>query len=235
MKCALYVWLKQIYHYCLNKWVIRKYSKTNSIGRHVYISPGTMIGFGCKVGDRVRIGNEVVLANNVTIGSGLRLERITIWDSSVVEGRVVITGHGGGSVFIGHDAYIGPDTALDFSDRIIIGNYVHIAGLSTGLWTHSSVLMCLNNIPLSDMSEKHRPTAPIVIDDNVYIGGNCTIYPGVRIGHHSVVAPNSAVSKDVPPYSMVGGVPARFIKSTERLIEGSSGQTQQGQEGNSNE
>lgn len=73
--------------------------------------------------------------------------------------------------------------------------------------------MCLNNIPLSRMyDKKYRPTSPMKIEDNVYIGGNCTIYPGVTIHHHSVVAPNSAVTKDVASYTMVGGVPAKCIK-----------------------
>jgi acetyltransferase-like isoleucine patch superfamily enzyme len=51
-----------------------------------------------------------------------------------------------------------------------------------------------------------------VIEDNVYIGGNCTIYPGITIHHHSIVAPNSAVTKDVPSHSMLGGVPAKVVK-----------------------
>jgi len=101
---------------------------------------------------------------------------------------------------------------LDWSDNIIIGDFVHIAGPSTGLWTHTSAPMCLNSIPLEEKSKKYRPTAPIVIESNVYIGGNCTIYPGITIGHHSIVAPNSAITRDVLPYTMVGGVPAKIIK-----------------------
>ncbi len=187
------------------------------------------LGKHCIIGKGVSIGNRVKIGNNVS------LRKISIADDSIVESYVKCVGTEKGSISVGSNTYIGISNYLDTSADIRIGSFVQIAGPSTALWTHSGARMCLNNIPLSDMSEKHRPTAPIVIDDNVYIGGNCTIYPGVRIGHHSVVAPNSAVSKDVPPYSMVGGVPARFIKSTERLIEGSSGQTQQGQEGNSNE
>ena len=122
------------------------------------------------------------------------------------------------SISVGSNTYIGISNYLDTSADISIGSFVQIAGPSTALWTHSGAKMCLNGIPLSDTSVKNRPTAPIMIEDNVYIGGNCTIYPGVRIGHHSVVAPNSAVNKDVPPYSMVGGVPARFIKSTQDMI-----------------
>jgi acetyltransferase-like isoleucine patch superfamily enzyme len=77
---------------------------------------------------------------------------------------------------------------------------------------HTSAPMCLNGIPLENKSLKYRPTNPIIIESNVYIGGNCTIYPGIKISHHSIITPNSAVTKDVEPYTMVGGVPAKVIK-----------------------
>lgn len=54
---------------------------------------------------------------------------------------------------------------------------------------------------------------PIIIEDNVWIGANSIILPGVRIGYGSVIAAGSVVVKDVPPYSIAGGNPARVIKS----------------------
>lgn len=50
---------------------------------------------------------------------------------------------------------------------------------------------------------------PIVIGDDVWIGANCTVTDGVHIGRGAVVAANSAVTKDVPPFEIVGGVPAK--------------------------
>lgn len=141
------------------------------------------------------------------------LENLMVADNSFIEGYVICTGHGYGIIKIGRESYIGINDILDWSNNITIGDFVHIAGPSTGLWTHSSAKMCLNSIPLKEKSEQYRPTAPITIESNVYIGGNCTIYPGITIGHHSIIAPNSAVSKDVPPYTLVGGVPAKIIKS----------------------
>lgn len=52
----------------------------------------------------------------------------------------------------------------------------------------------------------------ITIEDNVWIGSNTFILPGVKIGRGSVVAANAVVTKDVPSYSVVGGVPAKVIK-----------------------
>ena len=54
--------------------------------------------------------------------------------------------------------------------------------------------------------------APIVIEDNVWLGANVVVMPGVTIGKHSVVAAGSVVTKDVPPDTVVGGVPAKIIK-----------------------
>lgn len=52
----------------------------------------------------------------------------------------------------------------------------------------------------------------ICIDDDVWIGANCTILDGVNIGQGAVIAAGATVNKDVEPYSVVGGVPARLIK-----------------------
>ncbi len=54
---------------------------------------------------------------------------------------------------------------------------------------------------------------PVVIEDDVWIGANVTIMPGVRVGTGSVLAAGSVVVHDVPPYSIVGGVPAKVLRS----------------------
>ena len=54
--------------------------------------------------------------------------------------------------------------------------------------------------------------APIVIEDDVWIGANCTITAGVTIRHGAIIAANSVVTRDVGPNEIVGGAPARFIK-----------------------
>ena len=151
---------------------------------------------------------------NVRIAENVRLSCIKVGENSEIDYGVICEGYGQGKITIGRESYVGIRNVLDWSDNITIGDYVHIAGPSTALWTHTSVKMCLEGIPLQGKSEtKFRPTAPIYISDNVFIGGNCTIYPGVTIGHHSIIAPNSAVTHDIPPFSLFGGVPAKHIKS----------------------
>lgn len=53
---------------------------------------------------------------------------------------------------------------------------------------------------------------PVFIGNDVWLGTRCIVMPGVTIGDHAVVAANSVVTKDVPPYAVVGGVPAKLIK-----------------------
>ena len=80
----------------------------------------------------------------------------------------------------------------------------------------------LRNPKLSGMSRnrKHLGIAkPVTIGNDVWIGGNVTILPGVKIGNNVVVAAGAVVTKDVPDNCVVGGVPARFIKEIENDVE----------------
>lgn len=166
----------------------------------------------CDVRDNAKVGPQVQLAGNNVIGSGAKLSNIKIGENTHIDYGVICTGYGNGKIIIGKECYIGINNILDWSDNITIGDFVQIAGPTTALWTHSGASMCLNGVKLKDKSKTVRPTIQIRIESNVYIGGNCTIYPGITIGHHSIVAPNSAVTRDVPPHTMVGGVPAKKIK-----------------------
>lgn len=101
--------------------------------------------------------------------------------------------------------------------RIGIGN-VLIGPLSIGndvMFAQNVVLSGLNhsfeNVNISP-SKQPVTKAPIVIEDEVWIGANATITAGVTIGKHSVVGSGSVVTKDVPPFSVAVGNPARVIK-----------------------
>lgn len=67
-----------------------------------------------------------------------------------------------------------------------------------------------SKIPIQDYPfKKHKD---IVIGNDVWIGYNATIMPGVNVGHGAIIGSNATVTKDVPPYSVVGGNPAEIIK-----------------------
>ncbi|MBD5286252.1 MAG: hypothetical protein HDS27_01760 [Bacteroides sp.] len=66
-----------------------------------------------------------------------------------------------------------------------------------------------------EMAPIQRPLeskGKVIIEDDVWIGDKASIMPGVRIGKGSIVAANSVVTRDVPPYCVVGGIPAKVIK-----------------------
>ena len=109
-------------------------------------------------------------------------------------------------VSIGDHSIIGYDAFLDGRYGIVIGKNVNIGG------------------EVAMFTAQHDPEtidfamvgAPIIIGDLVYIGTRATILPGVTIGEGAVIATGAVVVKDVPAYTMVGGVPAKYIKDRRR-------------------
>ena len=113
--------------------------------------------------------------------------------------------HLGDNVFINYNCVI-----LDMN-RITIGNNVMIApNVTISAATH----------PLSAVERRSRKclTGEIVIEDDVWIGCNAAILPGVRIGRGSIVGAGAVVNRDVPPHSVVAGVPARIIRTLEEEV-----------------
>jgi acetyltransferase-like isoleucine patch superfamily enzyme len=191
-----------------------KHRKTNKIGKNVCFSKDTAIGIGCTVNDGTTFCTNVILGSKIKVGKGVFLSNIEISTGSIIESFCLCIGNKKGIIKLGENVYIGISNCLDNSDNITIGNNVQIAGPSTAIYTHSGAYMAINGISLDELeTTQYRSTSPVIIEDNVYIGCNCTVYPGVTIGHHSIIAPNSAVTKNVEPFTMVGGVPAKVIKS----------------------
>lgn len=95
---------------------------------------------------------------------------------------------------------------------ITLGDNVHIVSGCNFVTHDGGVLILRQDYPDLEI------TKPIVIGDNVYIGLNCTILPGVHIGDNVIVGAGSVVTRNVPSGNVVGGVPARSIKSLESYL-----------------
>lgn len=109
----------------------------------------------------------------------------------------------GKNITIGKNVFINSGCKFQDQGGITIGDGALIG--------HNAVLATLNH----DMAPEKRSDlhpAPIVIGRNVWIGSNATILPGVTIGDGAVVAAGAVVRKDVEANTIVGGVPAKFIK-----------------------
>lgn len=109
--------------------------------------------------------------------------------------------HLGKSIFINAGCHFQDQGGITIGDNTMIGHNVVLATLNHGI------------------APKDRRTvipSPIVIGENVWIGSNSTILPGVTIGDNAIIAAGAVVCKDVPANVIVGGVPARVLKSIEQ-------------------
>ena len=106
------------------------------------------------------------------------------------------------NITIGRNTVLGDGIFLDGRHKLNIGNNVDIA----------SQVMIYNSEHDIDSADFHAVEAPVVIEDYVFIGPRAIILPGVRIGRGAVVAAGAVVTKDVEPHTVVGGVPAKFIR-----------------------
>jgi acetyltransferase-like isoleucine patch superfamily enzyme len=112
-------------------------------------------------------------------------------------------------VKIGKHVFIGGGCILDRArpNLITIEDYVSLAG-NVSILTHSNPTKPLREI----LGKSADIKKPVIIKRGAWIAINCVILPGVTVGENSIVASGAVVTKDVPPYTMVGGVPAKFIK-----------------------
>lgn len=110
----------------------------------------------------------------------------------------------GRNIHVGRDVFI--NSCCHFQDQggIYIGDGTLIG--------HNVVLATLNHGQLPDNRHDLLPS-PIFIGKNVWIGASAVVLPGVTIGDGAIVAAGAVVTKDVPPNTVVGGVPARKLKS----------------------
>lgn len=110
------------------------------------------------------------------------------------------------------DVVIGDHTRIGIHNTIIgpvtIGSHVNLAqGITVTALNHNF------DDTTRRIDEQGVSTNPVTIGDDVWIGANAVILPGVNIGRHCVVAAGAVVTKDVPDGTLVGGVPAKVIKS----------------------
>lgn len=157
------------------------------IGDNAVIRSGTIIYGTARIGNNFRSGHRAMIRENTTVG-----DNVLIGTNTVIENECRIGSH----VSIQSAVYIPTGT--------VIGDYVFIGPC-----------VSITNDMYPVRTEKWLQ--PVTIERGASIGANVTLLPGVTVGEGALIAAGAVVSRDVPPWTLASGVPARHRPLPEHL------------------
>lgn len=155
-----------------------EYERPTEIGDDATIRSGTIVYAAVEIGDGFSTGHNVLVREETRLG-----DDVLAGTNTVIDGQVIA----GSRVSLQTGVYVPPET--------IIGNDVFIG---------PGAVLTNDPYPIRTSAELEGPT----IEDDVSIGANATLLPGVRVGEGSFVAAGAVVTDDVPPGQLAVGAPA---------------------------
>lgn len=178
-------------------------------------SAGLMfIGRQCKIKycHKIRTGKTIIIGDNVEINA-LSIEGITLGNNVTILRNTVIECTGniknmGEGLVIGNNVGIAQNCFIQVRGKVIIGSDV-MFGPNVSIFSENHGFTDLD-IP---MISQATTRGTVIIENDVWLGTRSIILAGVRIGKGSIIAAGALVNRDIPPYSIVAGVPAKVIKS----------------------
>jgi len=175
------------------------------IGSPVYIQNGVELNSAyC-----IEIGNGVYIFKGVRLdASGHKNNRIYLANRVAIERYVDIGCLENTYIHIDEDTFIGPNVCIEGPGDIKIGKHCMIAA-------HSGIYANNHNFadPMRPIKSQGVTRKGIVIEDDCWLGHKVTVLDGVTIGQGSVIGAGAVVNKDIPPFSVAVGIPARVIKN----------------------
>ena len=184
--------LSRKFKYChsilYSYWIQNEFKEISS--DVTFTKPFTLLG-----GEYISIGEGTSFGKNTTL---------TAWDSyqgEKMEPSIKI----GKNCFLGEFNHITSVNSIIIGDDLLTGRWVTITDNSHGMTDYDS-------LHIAPIKRKIYSKGAVIIGNNVWIGDKATILSGVTIGDGVVIAANSVVTKDVPAYSVVGGIPAKILK-----------------------
>lgn len=204
---------KKVLKYILHQiYVAGKYEELRILG----LQRKEALGKIAVIDETAWISEDSVIDNKYNLK-----EKIQVGKKSRITGDLILVGNGG-EIKIGDYCYIGAHSKIWSAEKITIGDRVLI---SHNVNIHDNISHSLNAV------ERHEDfvcfvenTIPktynlraqeIIIEDDAWIGFNATVMKGVTIGKGAIVGANTMITKDVPPYAVVVGNPAKVIKQTD--------------------
>lgn len=181
-------YLINIRTYMLKIWV---YVFTNiKYGRFITAAGRYSVGYGFKVRQFMHSGYRI----NIRFSEG-----VSLGDYNTIQGS--------GEIEFGTNSYTGFGCVFGVNEKINIGSNVMIADYCTIRDTNH--VFESRSIP---MANQGISTSEVVVGDDVWIGAGVSVLAGVTIGKGAIIAAGAVVTKSVPDYAIVGGVPAKLIK-----------------------
>ena len=155
---------------------------------------------------------NLIHGNHCFISEGVSLTNVELGDAVWINKFATIYSGAENKVKIGSNSFVGPYVWIEGHAGIEIGDFVHIAGPGTSLYSHSGIKIALNSEALGnpDYDPQNEISnyfhIPIKIGNNVWIGPNCSISPGVIIENFVVIMPNTSVKSGIiESFSLVKG------------------------------
>lgn len=175
-------WRERLVYWCGRRLALRH--------QNVHIPKSCRIHPGAKINPRsgaIHFGENCIVADGAIIQGNIRMG-----DNCSVQPYTILTGYG---------------TASEPSGQIMIGNGVRIA-------SHGMMIAANHNFsdPEKPIHSQGLTNAPIVIEDDVWIGGRVNLTAGITIGYGSIIGGGSVVTKDIPAMSIAAGVPSKVLK-----------------------
>lgn len=167
-------------------------SQCEKVGRNFKIIRGTLQGIPYISGRLI-----LLIGDNVTFHSVITFSGNKVFNNPILK--------------VGNNTYIGSRVSISVAKEITIGNNCYIAD--------NIIIRDNDGHPIDVVERRNNKSVakeevhPINIEDDVWIGSSSIILKGVRIGAGSVIASGSVVTKDVPPSTVVGGNPAKILKT----------------------
>jgi acetyltransferase-like isoleucine patch superfamily enzyme len=188
------------------RFLLRKLGRSAVIGRNVTL----------RHPQRTSIGSRVVVEDNAVLDAkGSYGDGISIGDDVFI-GRGTIFSMGGGTIEVGDGSSFGSNCRIGSLGTIRIGKKVLVAA-------YVYILAANHRYERTDIPVIDQPVESqggIEIGDGTWIGAYAMIMDGVRIGEHSIIGAHTLVTQDVPPYSVVVGVPGRVIRDRRDVTAG---------------
>lgn len=144
---------------------------------------------------------NIVIGDNFHSGERLKLRTFSSWRNQKFSPEIVI----GNNVNIETDCHISAINSVIIEDNVLMASFVYISD-------HAHGDINANSLICSPLERPLVSKGPVRICRNVWLGEKVTVLPGVTIGEGSIIGANSVVTKDIPPYCVACGSPAKVIK-----------------------